>query len=226
LFADGNNLNQFGGVGVEIDHVARLLGRLRAAAHGHAHVRLRERRGVVGAVPGHGHQFALGLLAPDQIHLVLGTSLGEKVINAGLAGNGGGGERVVARDHDSADAHGAELLKALAHTSLHNVFEVDDAQRVTVLGHHQRSASTARNPVNRLPHLSRHTVAMLLEVLHDGVDSTFADKASIEIDAGHARGRAKGDELGVLVGEITATEPIAFLGQHHDRAALGSFVRE
>src|SRR5512142_16486 len=49
-------------VGVEVDHVAGLLGRLGAAVHGDADVGLRQGRRVVGAVAGHRDQLALGLL--------------------------------------------------------------------------------------------------------------------------------------------------------------------
>ena len=52
------------GIGVEVDHVAGFLGGLGAGVHGHAHVGLGQRRGVVGAVAGHGHELALGLLGP------------------------------------------------------------------------------------------------------------------------------------------------------------------
>ena len=54
------------GLRVEVDHVAGLLGRLRAGVHRHRHVGLRQRRRVVGAVAGHRHQPALGLVLADQ----------------------------------------------------------------------------------------------------------------------------------------------------------------
>ena len=54
------------GLRVEVDHVAGLLGRLRAGVHGHADVGLGQRRRVVGAVAGHRHQLALGLLVLDE----------------------------------------------------------------------------------------------------------------------------------------------------------------
>ena len=54
------------------------------------------------------------LLALDQRHLVLGLGLGEEVVDAGLVGDGLGGQRVVAGDHHRADAHPAQLVEALA----------------------------------------------------------------------------------------------------------------
>ena len=54
------------------------------------------------------------LLLADERHLVLGRGLGEEVVDAGLLGDGGGGERVVAGDHHRADAHAAQLVEPLA----------------------------------------------------------------------------------------------------------------
>ena len=52
--------------------------------------------------------------ASDAGHLVLGRGLGEEVVDAGLLGDGRGGERVVAGDHHRADAHRPQLVEALA----------------------------------------------------------------------------------------------------------------
>ncbi len=141
LLADGDDLDELGGVGVEVDHVAGFLGGLGAGVHGDAYVGLGQRGRVVGAVAGHGDELALGLLALDQVHLVLGLGLGEEVVDAGLAGDGGGGEGVVAGDHDGADAHGAELVEALLHAALDDVLEVDDAEGAAVLGDDERRAA-------------------------------------------------------------------------------------
>ena len=86
-----------------------LFGRLGAGVHGHADVGLGQGRGVVGAVAGHGDEVAAGLLGPDAGHLVLGRGLGHEVVDAGLVGDGLGGERVVAGDHDRLDAHEPHL---------------------------------------------------------------------------------------------------------------------
>ena len=51
-------------------------------------VGLGQGRGVVGAVAGHGHEVAAGLLGLDAGHLVLGRGLGEEVVDAGLLGDG------------------------------------------------------------------------------------------------------------------------------------------
>ena len=77
------------GLRVEVDHVAGLLGGLRAGVHRHADVGLSQRGRVVGAVAGHRDEVAAGLLALDQRHLVLGRGLGEEVVDAGLVGDRG-----------------------------------------------------------------------------------------------------------------------------------------
>ena len=64
LLADLDDLEQLGRVGVEVDHVAGLLRRLRAGVHGHADVGLGQRRRVVGAVAGHGDELALAPAPP------------------------------------------------------------------------------------------------------------------------------------------------------------------
>ena len=69
---------------------------------------------VVGAVAGHRDELAALLLLLDQRHLVFGGRLGEEVVDAGLLGDGARGERVVAGDHDGADAHRAHLGEPLA----------------------------------------------------------------------------------------------------------------
>ena len=58
------------------------LRRLGAGVHGHGHVGLGQRRRVVGAVAGHGHQPAFRLDVPDQLQLGLGRGLGEEIVHA------------------------------------------------------------------------------------------------------------------------------------------------
>ena len=52
-----------------------------------------------------------GLLLPDEPQLVFGRGLREEVVHAGLGGNGRRRQRVVARDHDRADAHRPQLRR-------------------------------------------------------------------------------------------------------------------
>ena len=56
LLADLHNLDELGRVGVEVDHVAGLFGRLGAGVHGHPDIGLGQGGGVVGTIAGHGHE--------------------------------------------------------------------------------------------------------------------------------------------------------------------------
>ena len=64
----------------------------------------------------------------DQLELGLRRGLGQEVVDAGLGGDRGRGERVVAGDHDGPDAHAPELGEALPDAALDDVLELDDAR--------------------------------------------------------------------------------------------------
>ena len=130
---------------VEVDHVAGLFRGLGAGVHRDADVGLGEGRGVVGAVAGHGDEPALRLLVADAGDLVLGLRLGDEVVDAGLPGDGGGGERVVAGDHDGADAHAAQLREARGDAGLDRVLEVDEAEDFAVVDDAERCSAFARD---------------------------------------------------------------------------------
>ena len=149
LLADFHHFDEFGGAAVQVHHVAGFARGLGAGVHGHAHVGLGQGGGVVGAVADHGDQFAALLLLADAGQLVLGLGLGDEIVHAGLGGNGGGGEVVVAGDHDGANAHFAKLREAFLDAALDNVLEPDDAQHARVVGHHQRSGARSGDFLHR-----------------------------------------------------------------------------
>ena len=122
MLADFDDLDELGGVGVEVNHVASFLGGLRAGVHGDADIGLRQRRSVIRAVARHGHKLAFGLFALNERHLVFRLGFSEEVVQAGLFGDGSGRQRVVAGDHHSANPHRTELVESLLHPALHNVF--------------------------------------------------------------------------------------------------------
>ena len=128
LLAHLHHLDQLGRVGVEIDHVGRLFGRLRAGIHRHTHIGLRQGRRIVGAITRHSHHTSACLLLFDQLHLGLRRGLSQEVVHASFFGDGGSGERIVTGDHDGADAHLAHLIEARAHATFDDVFEFDDPQ--------------------------------------------------------------------------------------------------
>src|SRR6478672_8768981 len=70
-------------------------------------------------------------------HLVFGRRLREEIVTACLGRNGGSGHRVVAGDHDGADAHAAELGNALADAALHDILEMNDAEQPAIPGNRE-----------------------------------------------------------------------------------------
>ena len=83
----------------------------------------------------------LGLVVADQLELGLGRRLGQEVVDAGLGGDGGGGQRVVAGDHHGLDAHAPQLGEALLDAALDDVLELDDAEHSRAVGDDQRRAA-------------------------------------------------------------------------------------
>ena len=149
--------------------------------------------------PGHRDEPAARLLALDQRHLVLGRRLGEEVVDARLLRDRLRGERVVARDHDGADAHRPQLGRsarcmpsltmslrwmtpsAVAPFSAttsgvppQEAIAVDDRRRAPT-GTAPPCSSTQRRTASAAP----------LRML-----------AAVEVDAAHARLRGERDELG------------------------------
>ncbi len=191
LLADLDDLDELGGIGIEVDHVAGLARGLRAGVHGDADIGLSQGRRIVGAVAAHGDELALGLLGADELELLLRRRLGEEIVDAGLRRDGGRGHRVVAGDHDGADAHAAQLGEALADAALDDVLEMDDAEQLAVLGDRERRAAGFGDALGERIDLARHLGAhaglarrgpgrsglrwRCLEVVQDGVDGALAD---------------------------------------------------
>ena len=244
LLADLDDLDQLGRIGIEVDHVAGLARRLRAGVHGDADVGLRQRRRVVGAVAAHGDELALGLLVADEPQLLLGRGLGEEIVDAGFRRDRRGGHRIVAGDHDGADAHAAQLGEALADAALDDVLEVNDAEQPAVLGDRERRAARLARWRRRSRVTSRTVSALTLgrsactraaradgsrrrvEIIQDRVHRAFADPGSADLDAAHAGLRAERDEVGLQFGEFAAADAVFLLGQHDDGAALRRLVGE
>jgi hypothetical protein len=154
LLADGDDLDELGRVRIEIDHVAGLARRHRAGVHRDPDVGLGERGRVVGAIAAHGEQLAFGLLGANQLELALRRRLGEEVVDARLRGDGGRGERVVAGDHDGADAHAPQLAKALPNAALDDVLEMDHAKQPAIAGNRQRRAAGLGDPLGNADQLA------------------------------------------------------------------------
>ncbi len=203
-----------------------------------------ECRRVVGAVAAHRHQLALGLLVADQLQLVLGRRLRQEVVSPGFGCDGGCRHRVVAGDHDRADAHAAQFCKALADTALDDVLEVDDAEQAAVLGNRKRRAARLGDLVrNRLKFAgsirvdgrlqrtnrvaARHGLRRAAaDIVEDRVHRALADRRRPGIDATHAGLCGEGHEGRGKLLHVAAADAVFLLGQHDDRAAFGRFVGE
>ena len=224
LLADLDDLDELRRVRVEVDHVAGLLGRGRARVHRHADVGLGERGGVVRAVAGHRDHPAACLLLTDELELALGRRLGEEVVDAGLLGDDGRGHRVVAGDHDGADAHAAQLVEALVHPALDDVLQVHDAEHPVVLGDDEWRAARLRDAVHERVELARRLSAVLGDEALDRVGGALAEAAAVEVDAAHPRRGGERDEL--VLAELLLAQPEALLRENDDRAPLGRLVGE
>ncbi len=197
LLCDLDDLDQLGRVRVEVDHVAGLLGGGGAGVHRNADICLSERRGVVGAVARHRDHPPLRLLLFDQRHLRLRGGLCEEVVDARLLRDHGGGDAVVAGDHHGADAHAAELVEALVHAALDDVFEVNDSEREVVLRNDQRRAAGAGDLVHLLVKPLRDLSALFDDPALDRLGRTLPVLAPVHVDAAHPGGRGERDECRV-----------------------------
>ena len=230
LLADLDDLDELGRVGVEVDHVPGLLGGRGAGVHGHADVRLGERRGVVGAVAGHRDELAAGLLPLDEGHLVLGGGLGEEVVDARLLGDRLGGQRVVARDHDGLDAHAAQFVEPLPHALLDDVLEVDDAQHAGALGRPRRRRAAACRPPAEIR--SASVVGVVGDLPPRSRTQATTEPAAplrtlraVDVHARHPGLGGEGDPLGAgQLALVALAQAVLLLGQDDDGAALGRLV--
>ena len=224
LLADAHDLDELGGRGIQVHHVARLLGRLGAGVHGHGHIGLGQGRRVVGAVTGHGHEVPLGLVAANGRQLRLGGGLGDEVVQPRLGGDGRGRERVVAGDHDGLDAHGAQVGEVLADARLDDVLQMDDPEHLPVPGHHERGAAGPGHPVGDGRGLGAVAAPALLHVGPHGIGGPLANLVAAEVHPAHARLGREGHHGEARSGQGALADAEALLGEHHHRAALGGLV--
>ena len=191
------DLDELGRIAVEVDHVAGFLGGLGAGVHRQAHVGLRQRRRVVGAVAHHRDQLAFGLLLAEVGELDLGRRFGDEIVDAGLLGDGRRGERVVAGDHDRAQAHLAQLFDALADIGLEDVLQHHDAGDLLASATTSGVAPLAATLSHQAVELRRDGAVLALDKLDDRVRRALADSTPVgQVDAAHARLRGERDELG------------------------------
>jgi hypothetical protein len=143
---------------------------------------------------------SFGLFLADAGELHLRRRLGEEIVHAGLRGDCGSGQGIVARNHDRADTHAPQLGKTLLDTALHHILELNHTEHVTILRHHQRGAAFAGDFLHRDGDGRRILAALRFHPLAHTFRRAFANLGGRatsrggKIDPAHARLRGKRDE--------------------------------
>ena len=149
LLAGLDDLDQLGRVGVEIDHVAGLFGGLRAGVHRHRHVGLapaparrwcRRRSWPPGGLPAWYWR-----ISASGFRRRLGEKSSTRPRRRWRRRSG-----VVAGDHHRRDAHAAQFGEAFLDAALDDVLQLDDAEHLAAVGHHQRRAAARDTLVDGL----------------------------------------------------------------------------
>jgi len=99
----------------------------------------RQRGRIVGAVAAHRDQPSAFLLLANKRELVFGSSFGKKVVDPCLGRDRCRRQRIVAGDHHRADPHPAKFGESLTHSGLDDVFQVQHAKQLAILGHRRRA---------------------------------------------------------------------------------------
>ena len=68
--------------------------------------------------------------------------------------------------------------------------------------------------------------SVLADVIGDGIGGAFADLEAVQVHARHAGLGGEGHELRLVRREFASANAVPLLGQHHNGAALGSFIRQ
>ena len=175
LFANFDNLQNLGGIGIQIHHVRSLFCGSGAAVHGKPHIRLSQCRSIICAVAGHGHDLAFCLFFLDDIDFVLWLALGDKAVHTGFFGNGRRCQRIIASTHDGLDADGTQTFKPFHHTRLYRILQIDDAKNAAVLANRQRRAAQTGNFVHLFVKIFGDLTAQALHILFNGVSGALPD---------------------------------------------------
>ena len=107
--------------------------------------------------------------------LSLGLASARKSSTPGLARNHRRGQRIVAGDHDRANAHRAQPREPLLESALDNVLQMDHAQRRCILRHHQRRSAGARNLFHLVAHLLRQRRSLLFKEPRNRIHRALAN---------------------------------------------------
>jgi hypothetical protein len=139
LLSDRDHFDKLGRIAVEIDHVAGLFRGGCTGIHRQTDIGLRQRRRIIRAITRSLPRGGRRPVLLDVLELILGCGLSQKIINSGFRRDRGCGEGIVAGDHDAANAHSPKLRDALLHSTLDDVFQVDNAQQASAIAHGERA---------------------------------------------------------------------------------------
>src|SRR6202453_3870760 len=170
------------------------------------------------------HQFSLGCLAANQSQLVPRPRLRQKIVYARLARDRRRSQRIVAGNHHRANPHHAQVFKPLTHSALHDIFQMNHAQRPGIFSDEQRRPAGIRNAVHRLHRFLRHRPAGLLDIFHDRIPRALANLSPVHVDAGHARHCRKWNERRRHRSQLPPAQSVLIFRQHHDRTAFRRLV--
>ena len=157
---------------------------------------------------------------------MLGGRLGQEVVDSRFRRDRCGSEWIVAGDHHGADAHLAQLRKALADAALDDVFQMDRAENPAIFRHGQRRAAGLGDTLGNRGEFTHGRVGFGLKVGKYGVDRALADGRVLEINAAHARLRRERHEFGIERCHLAAADAVLLLGEHDDGAAFRGLVAE
>ena len=132
-------------------------------------------------------------------------------------------QRVVAGDHDRADAHAPQLVEALAHAVLDDVLEADDAEGDAVLGDDQRRAAGGGDAVDELVELAGGWLAAFVEMSRRTASAAPLRIERPSMSTPLMRVCAV-NGMSVRARELALAQVEALLGEDHDRAPLRRLV--
>src|SRR5215470_13150916 len=145
-------------------------------------------------------------------------------ISGGFGADGGGGEWVVARDHDGLDAHAAKLSEPVADPALHDVLELDHPEHLGVVRHDKRGAAGLGDGVHHGPHVRGYAASQSLYVGLDGIGCALADLSPVQVHPAHPRLGAELHELRPHGLHVPLAQAVLFLGEDHDASSLRRLV--
>ena len=159
--------------------------------------------------------------------------LRHEIVHAGFGGDGGGGERIVARDHHGADAHFAQVREAVLDSAFHHVLQFD-RRRASSCRTRRRAESrrdvrfhrpSSSRPAGKLRRLIRQIRARFPPRLCGRAWSARLPMR-VKIDAAHAGLRGERNERGVQLVHFARAQSEFLFRQHDDAAAFGRFIGE